>query len=176
MKVVIFISGDFNASVIWNQEGTKKLLEFRNTHNNVIKSDDGNNHRIGQATWVCVKQNNTDEEKADIEAIRKLPGYGTQFKETDSMPLEGGAVSLKQFGERNNQKAIDAAVIRAREDAKLEAEGEKQILISKMKRFAVLSAQVQKVGGEIAANADPALVEEFKQLKLELEISDEENI
>ena len=182
-KVVIFVSNDFGASVIWgdkkdengetvyDKDGNpkaEKLAEFHSLFDN-IQQVTGVNQRVGQATWVCVKPDNTPLEHRIIERLRKHPEIDIAFYESSSMPEKAKITNLKQLGNKAGQEALQTAI----NVEKVKLEEEKKALKGKMKRYAELSNQVQKAGGEIVKDADPALVEEFNKLKVELEIEDE---
>jgi hypothetical protein len=191
-KVVIFLSNDQGASVLWapvpikvpikDENGLTKLvtqyvetkiLEFKSLNDNLVSTATGV-QRVGQSKWACVKQANTEEELAVIEVIRKHPHYGVQFYETNSMPAPAKVLSLREsIGQKDT---TDAIVKEALELQKRQLEEEKKVTVQKMKRYAELSAIVQKNGGDIVANADTALVEEFNNLKQELGIENEKNI
>lgn len=190
-KVVIFLSNDQGASVVWAPVPTKvpiqdengltklvtqyvetKILEFKSLHDNLMKTETGI-VKTGQSKWVCVKQANTEHELVVIDIIRKHPHYGIQFFETDSMPAPAKVVSLRELAGTKN--AVDDAVKEALAQQQKQIEEDKKVLVQKMKRYAELTAIVQKNGGDIVANADTALVEEFNALKKELKLSETED-
>ena len=175
-KKVIFISDDLGASTIWNKLGTRKLIEFRDSKNN-IEQINGVFQKRGSAIWVGVVDDNTEEDHEALKELRERPEFNKAFFETDSMPIASKVTNLRERHDPNspqNQEVIKGMVEKAVEDVKTKAEEDKKIFAAKNKRWAVLSAQVQKIGGGIAANAAPELVQEFKNLSIELEYNNEE--
>jgi hypothetical protein len=177
MAKAIFITDDLGPSVLWNKEGNKKIGEFQNAHNN-IKQIQGVNQRDGLATWYLVAPNDTEEDKANVELIRKHPHFGKFFFEVDSMPIFNQVSNLRTLRDPNaasNQLELQNQIAEAKATAE-KAKADKAVLFEKVKRFGVLSAKVQKAGGGIVQNADPAEVAEFQNLKQELEIKEDEEV
>ena len=166
----VFVTNQYGAKVLFDSKGL--IGKFRNSNNNIVTSDDGIKRRNPNTPelWYMILEN---EDK--IQRAREYPGFGKMFDETKDEPVWNTLGNLKTLGDPSKAKE-QKPVIQADVEAKLKDNSEeiKKQYATKSRRYGELFSLVCKSGGEILKNADPMLVAEFKQLQVELGISEKE--
>jgi hypothetical protein len=144
-KVVIFQSTDRGGTKIFDNEGL--VLHFNRMDNNLVKTDAGLTRTSKSDDWICVL-----EDESLIERARKIKGYSKvagegEFWEVDSTPTKHSVSITKKFTQAFPDQSPD---------------------VVKAVRFGELKGSLFNKSGEPKANADPALLEEYENLKKEL--------
>lgn len=165
MKAV-FITDEFGPKEIWDKDGL--IGRFTNTNLDVIKGkDDSIKRRVGRQLWAMVL---TDDSL--IERAEKFPSFNRSFKRTEQEPVYNTLNNLKRLHDPNLATNTEELEKRLRKENEDEFVKEKTKLVSKTKRFGELYSLVCKAGGEFLKDADPVLVQEFKDLQVELGIKE----
>lgn len=165
---VVFVTDQFGPKKLWDKEGL--IGEFKDSLSNVVQSDDGIKRRVGQSLWYMVLS-----DSAKIERAKSYPGFGVAFKVTTDEPVWNTLGNLKTTDDPNSAQA-NIGQIKA--NLAKELDEEKKQIQTDSRRYGELFAQVCKAGGGFINGANPALVEEFKQLQIKLGIVEkkEENV
>lgn len=164
----VFVTNQFGAKQLWDKEGF--IGEFRNSNNNVIVADDGIKRRDSRTPELWYM---TLSDPELINRAMKYPGFGKMFNVTDKEPVWNTLKNLKTLSDPNAASAVasQTKAIEADMEAKVKAgvesgkEDLKNIYKEKSRRYAYLFSQVAKKGGAIMKDADPVLVNEFKELQ-----------
>jgi hypothetical protein len=164
----VFITDEFGPKELWDKEGL--IGRFTNTNINIVKGDDGIKRRVGKQLWTMVL---TDD--AIIERVKKLPSFNKSVMLSDKEPVYNTLNNIKSLGDPGASMIanIEQLQNKLRDDNQAELKEEKLKLVTKTKRYGELFALVCKAGGVFLKDADPVLVQEFKDLQADLGIKEE---
>ncbi len=181
MKTAIFITNDHGPKTLWNPDGTIKLGQFVSQRDNLMMVQ-GRITPVGSATWVLALPNDTPKQQEIVNMVRAHPHFRKEFQnvghvfyEVDAAPITGTVSNLRSIHDPNQKNTANKELDEAKVQLS-QAQKEKAEYKEKMKRFAILSAMVQKAGGGILKDADPIEVAEFQKLKIEMEIEENEEV
>ncbi len=165
MNNIVFVTNQQGPKRLWDKDGL--IGKFKNSNNNIVTPDDGVPRRDMRvdAIWYMVIDADRDADK--VERAKKYPGFGTSFNITDEEPVWNTVSNLRTIQDPNAASAINANQIKADVVAEQqeELENQKRQNATDMRRYGILFSKVCKAGGAFLADADPKLVEEFKQLR-----------
>lgn len=161
----VFITDEFGPKVLLDKDGL--IGNFTNTNINIVKGDDGIKRRVGKQLWTMVL---TDD--ALIERVKKLPSFDKSVKLSDNEPVYNTLNNLKSLSDPGVSMVqnMESLQNKMREDNEAEFKEEKLKLVTKTKRYGELFSLVCKAGGGFLKDADPVLVQEFKDLQVDLGI------
>jgi len=166
MPKKIYVTDKLSPKVIHDNVGY--LCTFINTKDNIIAMNEGleKNDKMPNIWFVVL----TDEEK--IKRMESLKGFGTIIKEQSSEPIIGQTLNLRTAV----PGGVNEAQIRqqANKEAELKYKTDQDQMKKDVTRYGELFAIVGKNGGGTIKGAEPALVQEFKDLKEKLGIKEKE--
>jgi hypothetical protein len=165
MKTV-FVTNQFGAKVLFDEKGL--IGKFKNSNNNIIKSDDGILRRSATTPnlWYMVLD---DEDK--IERAKRYPGYGIMFSESKNEPVFNTLGNLRTLSDPNAGVPNGKTIIPADEvkgDASIGFEEYRKQMAKDSRRYGDLFSEICKAGGEYIKGANPQLIAEFEQLQIKL--------
>ena len=164
----VFVTDEFGPKQLLDKDGL--IGTFSNTNINIVKGDDGIKLRVGRQMWVMIL---TDD--ALIERVKKLPSFDKSVKLSDKEPVYNTLNNIKTLSDPGASMVANMEQLqnKMREDNEVELKKEKLNLATKTKRYGELFSLVCKAGGGFLKDADETLVQEFKDLQVDLGIAEQ---
>lgn len=155
MEKAFYITNDRGGKFITDDKGM--IMSFKNQNTNLIKDNNGNLVRTNESSlWFCTL--------SDPELIKRAeahPKFGKEYQRVDKFPSINKVSRVKSMEIRNDIRN------EVTEDVKSEV---KKQLSDKMRRFAKLETKLFKKDGVPRADASELELNEFNELKKELEL------